>query len=713
MKLTFKKLLSIVLCLCIILSSASALGISSFAHEADDKTQVKKSPFFERTDFLESRDGLWRYILLEDGTAAIFNSYIDEGTVFMTKAYLGTEECLNIPSEIDGHTVSAIGPYALSLCDKIKEINIPDTVRDIYFGAFSFCNSLEEIEIPSTVKRISVPIDGLNEGVDKMSDGSLGNCKSLKKVVLNEGLTYIGYSLFADDTQLTCVEIPASVTHIDESVFVNCSSLEKITVNENNQYYKSVDGVLYDKDETELIAYPSNKEGTQFTFPDTVRSTHEYAFAFANNLEEVSNLSKLEKFGSATFWRCGNLKSIKLPSQMEVVEDNLFGYCSSLESVELTDNMKAIKEYAFIGCSSLSNITLGKNIERIETGAFWDCSSLKEINFPQTLVYIGGFAFCGCPFEEIKLPDSLKIAGESSFAECKILKKFDTGEGLQYLPSRMFAGCTSLESVNIGSNVTGISGWTFNGCFALTEITIPSNILRIGREAFAKRDENGEGLKKIYGYEGSAAQKYAEQKSIEFVSLGPATNNFVNPYSDVNENDWFYNSAMICNKLGIMTGYSSGDFGPSNALQRQDFVLILARFFNVDLDSFNYNECDMPDVVKGSYYYEAICWAVTAGIIKGYDNGYFGVGNNITREQIATILFRYTHIYNYKGDYSLLDRFDDKSSISPYAVDGMVWAIENGLISGMNPTTLAPCNNATRAEAATIITRAMWIENYS
>ncbi len=113
----------------------------------------------------------------------------------------------------------------------------------------------------------------------------------------------------------------------------------------------------------------------------------------------------------------------------------------------------------------------------------------------------------------------------------------------------------------------------------------------------------------------------------------------------------------------------------------------------------------MPDVVKGSYYASAVNWAVDNHIIYGYNNGKFGVGDKITREQVCTILYRYMNSPDVSGFEIVLSPFTDSNRISSFSKDAIVWALKNGIISGKNPTTLAPTTTASRAEIATIVMR--------
>ncbi len=180
-------------------------------------------------------------------------------------------------------------------------------------------------------------------------------------------------------------------------------------------------------------------------------------------------------------------------------------------------------------------------------------------------------------------------------------------------------------------------------------------------------------------------------------------------FPDVPSNAWFYEAAYYNAERGWITGYKNGNFGGSDQLKRQDFVVILARIAGADLAPYQNVQSKMSDVVKGSYYAAAVNWAVDNGIIGGYtsgaNKGKFGVGDPITREQVCVILYRYMNSPAVTGADNTLKPFADAGKISSFAKDAVVWAIQNGVISGKKADTLAPTVTASRAEIATIVMR--------
>lgn len=172
-------------------------------------------------------------------------------------------------------------------------------------------------------------------------------------------------------------------------------------------------------------------------------------------------------------------------------------------------------------------------------------------------------------------------------------------------------------------------------------------------------------------------------------------------FPDVKSTDWYYDAVQYCAQKGFITGYKNGKFGPADTLQRQDFVVILARIAGANLSL--YTSCSLSDVAMNSYYGPSVAWAVSEHIITGYNNGKFGVGDNITREQVATILYRYLGSPT-TGSSAIISSFPDRNNVSEFADSAMIWAVNNAIITGKNGN-LAPTATASRAEIATMIMR--------
>lgn len=172
-------------------------------------------------------------------------------------------------------------------------------------------------------------------------------------------------------------------------------------------------------------------------------------------------------------------------------------------------------------------------------------------------------------------------------------------------------------------------------------------------------------------------------------------------FSDVSESDWFYKGVSYVVENGMMNGVGENQFAPNAPLTREMLAVVL---YNMEKQPESTGVNPFADVKADMWYTDAIVWANANGIVAGYDDSTFGLGDSITREQLATILYRYAQLKGYdvteKAD---LTGYADSTAISGYAVEAMQWANANGIVNGMTATTLAPQGTATRAQVATML----------
>ena len=179
----------------------------------------------------------------------------------------------------------------------------------------------------------------------------------------------------------------------------------------------------------------------------------------------------------------------------------------------------------------------------------------------------------------------------------------------------------------------------------------------------------------------------------------------VNDFIDVHENDWFYATVKDVAEKELMTGLSETTFGPSELLARGQFACVLYRMEGSPEISY---ETIYPDVADGQFYSDAITWANKSGTITGYENGLYGVADNITREQLVTIMYRYAKASGRENVSEKVDLsgYPDSNKVTAFAKEAMQWAVATGVIKGDGVTgELQPQGNVSRAVCATIISR--------
>lgn len=327
-----------------------------------------------------------------------------------------------------------------------NNVEIPEGVSIIARGAFARCSSIEHLTIP--------------DGVTKIEDGAFSSCCSLSEVRLPETLKFI-----------------------EKSVFFMCLSLQKISVNKNNKYFSSDDGVLFNCDKTKLICYPNGKSNKEYKIPDGVKCIGEHAFYRSVELETVNLPDSITTIEENAFASCYNFKNLSLPSALTYIGDYAFYLCNSLNNVIIPENVAEIGEYAFSGCDSLERVNIPDSVKKIGDCAFSECSSLTDIeaasdnisfssedgvlfNHDKTglICYPGGKtlieysvpdnvrkiennAFMMCRLEKIIIPDSVISIGDFAFADCEKLAHVELSDNLKFIGKYALAGCPDLKEL--------------------------------------------------------------------------------------------------------------------------------------------------------------------------------------------------------------------------------------------------------------------------
>ncbi|MBE6740881.1 MAG: fibronectin type III domain-containing protein [Ruminococcaceae bacterium] len=402
---------------------------------------------------------------------------------------------------------------------------IPDSVKRIGYGVFSNIKNLKKIYIPASVNLIydyisncpnleSIVVDENNE---KYSSGN--NCNALlskdgrylysgcKNTVIPEGVVDMDENAFYNCKGLKSINLPASFGDFeyDEEydypedlkayTFKGCTSLESISVDENNKKYDSRNNcnAIIKTETNELILGCENT-----VIPETVTRLGFGAFSgemVCDNLTEISIPDSVEYIGGNAFSYCKKLKNIKLPEGLKSLDWGVFENCTSLESVNIPKNITALNSSLFRYCTSLKSIELPEGLKTIGWNAFDNCTSLESIYIPKKVSEIKYNAFIGCSgLKEMKVDPENKTFDSRNGCNAIISTKYNSlkfGCKKSVIPNNVikisqyaFYGNTALKSIKIPSSVKTIDGASFAYCTGLKEITLPIGIKNLRRAAF-------------------------------------------------------------------------------------------------------------------------------------------------------------------------------------------------------------------------------------
>lgn len=236
-----------------------------------------------------------------------------------------------------------------------------------------------------------------------------------------------------------------------------------------------------------------------------------------------------------------------------------------------------------------------------------------------------------------------------------------------------------------GRNVTAIASGTFDGV-AIDSLTIPASVTVIPDDAFDNADI---GLFNIA--RGSLLENFFINKRFDYI--------YIMPFTDVKKGAWYYDSMFYCYSNDYVSGTSGTTFSPNVGCTREMFVAVLARVRNADTERYS-EASSFSDVVPGKWYSASIEWAYQNGVTGGIGSGLFGLGQSVTREQIAVFLYNLDPMPEAEADMS---SFEDAALVSEWAVDGLEWALSVGLMKGTSAATLEPKRTAMRTELCQMI----------
>lgn len=486
-----------------------------------------------------------------------------DNQAYITECDTEAKGKLTIPAKIKGFTVTGIREEAFIDCGELTSIVIPNGVTFIGSHAFARCTKLTDITIPNTV--------------DTIETSAFYHCESLTSINIPKSVETIGVSLFCGCTKLKTVTV---------------DSRNPVFQSKNNCIINKEEKTLVAGCKSSIIPYDGSVtrigdrafEGctvlTNITIPGCVKEIGWAAFYYCTGLKRVTLQNGVETIGSNSFQKCEELANITLPNSIRTIKDYAFGDCSNLTAISIPEGVEIICAAAFYN-SAIEAITIPSSVtsftenEEYETGELYGdfyygfnpfpkCQDLKSIVVDSknpafrsdgnciidtkrewlvsgcqnsvipsdgsiTTIKVG--AFYGCiKLKNIIIPGTIKEIEHSAFGECSGLKSVVMKDGIEYIRYDAFRDCSNLSKVVIPDSVKSIEEMAFVNT-ALKTITLPQNLEEIQRYAIGFNGNWSFSTVAgfvVKGYPGTAAEKYAKDNGLKFVSLDEHTHTFNN-----------------------------------------------------------------------------------------------------------------------------------------------------------------------------------------
>lgn len=587
-------------------------------------------------------------------------------------------------------------------------------------------------------------ISGSGELPELVNDGTSVPWKKhsdiIIEVVIKSGVTGVGSGAFTGCTALKKVSISDTVKKLDLNTFSGCTALEAFAVEDGNEAYASADGVLFNAGKTLLISCPVGKTGA-YTVPETVTEIEKSAFT-ASGVESVSMSDAVNAVGEGAFSNCSKLKSVVLPKGLKELKKSLFSGCSALEAISIPDSVKTLGEGVFSGCAALKEVKIPGEVTVIPKNAFSGCTALESVSIPASVTAIKEAAFDGCT----ALKNVTFLGKDDEWGKVTIAGKNDALDSAtknfpnhthSYVDTVTAPTCTAngytVHKCSCGDtktdSYTKLLGHSYQGgicvrCGVLEDhkhdfkqtVTAPTCI----SEGFTTYTcACGESYKKNYvsalehkpelknekkagclkgGYTGdevcTVCGKVFKAGSV-ILALGHSTE-LRNEKAATCVNGG-YTGDLVCVRCGDIIEQGKATAAAGHKFFGGKCSVCDAR----ESGSRSVEAKSFDDVIPGTFYYDAVMWAVKNNITKGTGASTFSPGDGCTRFQIVTFLWRACGCPTAATAAS----FSDVSPSDSF-YEAVRWAVERGITNGTGGSSFSPYATCTRAQIVTFLYRA-------
>lgn len=471
-----------------------------------------------------------------------------EGEYYTVTSIEGAFSCCSKLTEVEiPDTITNIGWNSFALCTSLKEIDIPDSVisigksafqkcsylsrvklskniTSIEDGTFSYCN-ISEIEIPNGVTRIGNGVFlycsklrdvTIPDSVTHIDGGAFSNCCNLRDVTIPDSVTILGDYVFSGCEKLSNIKIPSSVASIGFEAFYKTKNLKNIYVDENNEKYCDIDGILFNKDKTELVSYPIGKVENNYSIPNSVTTIKSYAFNYCSNLNAISIPDSVTNLDTYMFEHCSNLNSVWGSNNLKdklyfgskdtsLIESNLYNRESYKDDV-IKIKADSVKCFEVLSDGNKVEIPIAMNNEgyfvhnpskSVAGTRKYMYEAMKDgINYTSPIINITVSKEDSIDTWDYNLCAKNNVTYEKTSDNTACVKSCDsTIEGEVVLPSKItvnnveydvteinedaLKGCSGITALNIQVPLTNLNMDLISECAGLVKLVIPSSVTNI------------------------------------------------------------------------------------------------------------------------------------------------------------------------------------------------------------------------------------------
>ncbi len=387
-------------------------------------TRIGSSAFYGCTNIIQIENGV-SYVdkWVVDCDTSVTSVTLRFDTVGISgSAFYG---CSSLTSITIPDSVTSIGNDAFYKCSRLTSITIPDSVTSIGNYAFRDCSNLNAVYITDISKWCAIDFGDYDANPLEYAKNLYLNGELVSGDIVLEGITRIGNYALYNQTGITSITIPDSVTSIGSGAFYGCSKLTSVNFGENSKLTSIGVSAFRGCSSLNAVYITDISKWCAIDFYNYEANPLYYAKKLYLNRELVTELvipEDVTNISDYAFYNCTSLISVTIPDSVTSIGNSAFSGCSRLTSITIPDSVTSIGNYAFFGCKSITSITIPDSVTSIGDRAFLWCSSLISVTIPDSVTSIGNAAFSWCSsLTSITIPDSVRRIGNSAFRGCSSL----------------------------------------------------------------------------------------------------------------------------------------------------------------------------------------------------------------------------------------------------------------------------------------------------
>ena len=370
----------------------------------------------------------------------------------------------------DGHFSDALHWHGQNLNSAFQSVVIEPGVTSIGYWAFANCTNLKTISLP--------------DGITLIEADAFYN-SGLTSIVLPNSVTEVQESAFSGCKQLASCDLGRGIKHIGKNCFWNCAALKSLKWSDCLETIGSGCFISWGSGSSS----EPGKIPLQDTlvFPATFRSMDEIFSCYTNVKVVIWNARRPQGSGMGPLYNYyHSYDEIIVGDEVEVIPANLFRDQRKIDTIMLPESVESIGQNAFNGCTKLQYINISENVQTIGKAAFYNCSALTSLKLPKGISEVYGSTFYGCKsLKGINLPEGVTAVGESAFSGCTVLDSLVLPSSLRTISESAFANMSAQKELVIPDKVITVSGHAFENWKNLEKLTIGKGVMLFGDQTFA------------------------------------------------------------------------------------------------------------------------------------------------------------------------------------------------------------------------------------